>query len=142
MNNKYFWHGESVKTRFGYCSVKEDVERPLFWYNYECLSDRGTIAHALIPAIEVLTNCNQRFVIANHYGIGAYKLKKGGWPDCTHFSLPADTFQESNEPAFIIRHFNEEEFAKHEAERRRWQKKMYPEEFEKSEVLRRMIKSK
>lgn len=140
MRNKYCWHGEPVKTRFGFCIVKEDTERPLFWYNFECLSGRGTIQHALIPAIEVTTNCHQRFVIANHYGIGVNKLIKGGWPDSMHFSLPADTFKEDNSLAlFTVKKFNEEEFSKHEAERRKWQKKNFPEEFEKSEALRRMI---
>lgn len=138
MRNRYCWHGEPVKTKFGYCHIKEDTERPLFWYNFECSMNR-TIGHALISAIEVTTNCHQRFCIANHFGIGVNKLIKGGWPDCTHFSLPADTFQQDDLQIFNIRKFDEEEFSKYEAERRKWQKKNYPVEFEESEILRRMI---
>lgn len=136
--HKYKWQGEPVKVRFGYCKVKENKEKPLYWYNYECSdSPKG---FAFVAAIEV-TYGNEVFRIANHYGIGAYKLKKGGWPNCRHFSISTEfEFVESHEKWCNLREFNEREFAAHEAARDRWQKKNYPKEYEAVESLKAYMK--
>lgn len=149
MNSKYQWHGKPVKVRFGYVNQKENTEKPLYWYNFECHNRRQLDdtyqpdrmcsgdgrKFALIPAIEV-TQDGVTWVIANHYGIGVNKLLKGGWPNSSHFSLTGN-FTESAEHCFKNTQFNLEEYEYHESERRKWQKENYPEEFERMEALRR-----
>lgn len=129
---KYFWHGEPVKVTFGYCHVKENVEKPMWWYNYEVLG----ICEPVIHAIKI-DNGVHEWVISNHFGIGVNKLKKGGWPDTTHFSLPIEKF--SPDPIGAIRYFDELGFAEHEANRRKWQKERFPDLYEKMETLRRSM---
>lgn len=85
------WHGEPVKTEFGSAFINEDTEKPLVWYNYEVLNSK--IRTSVIPAIRITTKAGNSFVISNHFGIGWLKLKHGGWPGTTHFSLPKDSFQ-------------------------------------------------
>lgn len=146
---KYFWQGEPVKVEFGQCFVKRNDDKPLTWYNFEChinLSDgtlqpTGTGTGAIIDAIKVTAKDGESFVIANHFGIGAYKLKKGGWPDCTHFSLPIDKFE--NVPwrdNIQQRNLDVEKYSEHEAARNKWLKKNYPKEYEKIEGLRKIIR--
>ncbi|MFA5934962.1 MAG: hypothetical protein WC827_03705 [Candidatus Paceibacterota bacterium] len=126
----YQWQGEKVKVKFGFCTPSENIEKPLWWYNYEvnCLREA-------IPAIMI----NNDFVISNHFGIGVYKLMQGGWPNCTHFSLPKDLFMEDRAQCFRIVDFNLDEYSEHEAKRLKWQKENFPIEFEKMEALRRII---
>lgn len=137
MKNKYFWQGEPVDYKFGMCLVRENKAKPMYWYNFEC-SLTYPLGWALIPAIKITYN-NESFCIANHFGIGAHKLKNGGWPNYSHFTLPVDTFEELPwHMGHIIRQFDEEGYAKHEAERRAWQKDQYPEEFSKIERLKNL----
>lgn len=153
MDNNYQWHGEPVAVRFGYVKQKENTEKPLFWYNFECHNEKQLDdsyqtdrmcsgdgrKFALIPAIEV-TQGTQTWVIANHYGIGVNKLLKGGWPNSTHFSLQGE-FKEESAPYFKITEFDLEEFEYHEYHRRTWQKDNYPEEFERMERLRESMRN-
>jgi hypothetical protein len=140
----YQWQGENVKVLFGYSTVTENKEKPLFWYNYEVAMAEGD--EALIPAIKITTKAGDSFVLANHYGIGLLKLRSGGWPDKTHFSLPADSFQVSNRAEFVytVRQFNQGAYSRHEENRRKWQEKNVPkgweDEYEKIEGLRSLIK--
>lgn len=149
MKFKYLWQGEPVSVKYGYVVQCENKEKVMFWYNFECntkqplngyrepdhmVMDNGD-HFSLIPAIEV-TYQDQTFTLANHYGIGISKLLKGGWPNHAHFSLMGE-FKESNEPWFKITSFDLEGYEKHESDRRNWQKKEYPEQFEKMEALRR-----
>jgi len=143
MKNKYKWQGEPVYVRFGYVNQKENKEKPLYWYNFECYTKEqldGTfeIDHmvcangdhfSLIPAIEVTYN-GTPFLLANHYGVGVSKLLKGGWPNHRHFSLDGD-FSESNQPYFKFTKFYLEEYEHHENNRTNWQRKNYPVEFER-----------
>ena len=78
-DQKYFWQGKSVKVQFGYCKVQENKERPLWWYNYECFLSKSKKC-TIIEAIKI--EGKEPFVIANHFGIGVYKLMNGGWPKC------------------------------------------------------------
>jgi len=149
MNKKaYQWQGEPVETRFGYVLQQENKEKPMYWYNFECFNkqkiddsfepdhfvrDNGN-HFSLISAIEV-TQHGQTFLLANHCGIGVHKLLNGGWPNYAHFSL-SGKFEEDPAPYFAIKKFNLEEYESHESERRKWQKKEYPEQFEKMERLR------
>lgn len=128
MKNKYKWHGKPVKTTFGNCIVRTDKDRPLCWYNYEC-AENGM---ACIPAIRVETKEGQSFTIANHFGIGVYKLMKGGWPDCTHFSLEGEF---STIPQLKISEFDADGYAQHEAERNKWQERHFPEEYKKMRAI-------
>ena len=152
-NQKYFWHGEPVKTDFGYATVQENKEKPLFWYNFECLWNLnegkpyyGTKKSAMIPTIKVTSKDGQSFLIANHFGIGASKLKKGGWPNHIHFSLPDNAKFEGCEDLgvlrniYSIREFDEEKFAEHEKLRGIWQKENFPEETKKMDNLKAMFR--
>lgn len=133
----YCWHGEPVEVKFGYCNISENTEKPMYWYNYECRTS-SVIGSALIPAIYITSKDGQQWVIANHFGIGIYKLLQGGWPNCTHFSLDKNTFKEAKEKYFAIREFDHDAYSEHESARRKWQKREYPEEFEKMESLRKL----
>jgi len=132
MKSNYQWHGESVKTLFGYSYVKENVDKPLCWYNYECdlIHPKG---HAVIGAIKITTKDNEEFVIANHFGIGINKLLKGGWPNATHFSLPLESFRKDKH--FIIKEFDLDGYSEYEANREKWQEINYPEEYKKLKEL-------
>lgn len=147
---KYQWQGKPVRKVFGYCKVEEEEDKPLWWWNYECCWDdyEGKpkySAHkkfAIIPAIKV-TYEDQVFCIANHFGIGASKLKKGGWPNHAHFSLPVDAFEDklsqSESIMYNIREFDELGYSRHEANRDKWQKSNFPEEYEKMESFIRKM---
>ena len=45
----YQWQGENVKVVFGYCTITENKEKPLYWYNYEVAMAEG----------EALNSCSQ-----------------------------------------------------------------------------------
>lgn len=138
MSKKYQWQGEFVKVRHGSCAIKENTEKPLFWYNYECLNainydhkDESSYSEeATLHAIQVDYH-GSIFTISNHFGIGYHKLINGGLPNFSHFSLPNETFHEQSE--WNIRNFDLQGYEKHEAERRLWQKKNYPIEYQKME---------
>lgn len=134
----YKWQGNPIKTEFGYCRVKENKEKVLWWYNYEC-NEFPSTGTSVVPAIKVTMKDGYEFCIGNHFGIGHHKLINGGWPGFYHFSLDVNDFEKSPEPAYNLKEFYLEWFESYEAGRRRWQKENFPEEFEKSERLRRMI---
>lgn len=147
--HNYQWHGEKVKVKFGYCYVTERLDKPLWWYNFECNWDieedkqiYDTVKTALLPAIKVIYE-DQSFCIANHHGIGFHKLINGGWPNYRHFSLPVDTFNDAlgREEAILygIRRFDEDAFCLHESKRKDWQRINHKEEFERYEALRMSI---
>ncbi len=127
---KYQWQGKDVKVKFGFCTPKENYDKPLWWSNYEtvCLKEA-------IPALMI----NDDFVISNHFGIGVYKLLQGGWPNCSHFSLPKDEFMQDGSHCFRITEFDLDGYSERESKRNKWFKANYPEEHEKMEALRRMI---
>lgn len=130
----YQWQGEPVTVEFGRSIVHENKEKPLFWYNYECNSEppKGT---ACIPSIKVTTKDGSSFVIANHFGIGVYKLLSGGWPSHTHFSVGEDFTEDKD---FSITEFDKSCYVAYEAGRTAWQKKNFPEEYERMDALRRL----
>lgn len=153
MKSKYQWYGLPVKVKHGFVTQRENTEKPMYWYNFECYNnqmidgrfepnhepDPDGLKHAYIPAIEI-TQGNQTFVIANHCGIGVSKLLKGGWPNHAHFSLDGK-FEEAWDWTAKITKFDLEAFEYHESERRKWQKATYPEEFAKMERLRESFKT-
>ncbi len=141
-SSKYAWHGIPVQTRFGLARVKTNKEKPLYWYNYEvAMSETEFQGYALISAIEVTTE-NSTFLISNHFGIGVLKLIKGGWPSSAHFSFDDDAeFTEHKEFEKFDGTFDLDGYEKHEAARRRWQKENFPEDFDRSERLRKLFKS-
>jgi hypothetical protein len=153
MKNNYEWQGKPCDVLFGYVLQEENTEKPLYWYNFECHTkekpdgsfkpERMCCANgkhfAVIPAVQV-TQDGYSFLLANHYGIGVHKLKNGGWPNYAHFSLNGK-FEESSAPYFAFKKFDLEEYERHESERRKWQKKEYPVNFEKLELLRQAGKS-
>ena len=152
-NQKYFWHGEPVKTELGAVYVLENTEKPLYWYNYECNwdIDQDKAIHgdkaAMIPAIRVTSKDGYSFIISNHFGIGINKLLKGGWPNQSHFSFNDDVKFETLEElgslriAYSIRKFDEEAFSAHESKRKLWQKKNHPEAYKERELLMESFKS-
>lgn len=138
--SKYFWQGALVKTRFGWIKVRENKEKPLYWYNYEVATDDPASSFAMLPAIEI-TSEEGMFYIANHFGVGSYKLQKGGWPDVAHFSFNDDAiFVESKGCEEFYKDFDLEAYEEHELKRRKWQARHFPEEFNKNERLRKSIK--
>lgn len=141
--SKYKWHGEPVKTRFGFYKIDENKAKPLYWYNFECAHDvfyNPIISQrAYVPCIEVSTSDGQVFYIANHFGIGVHKLLAGGWPSHSHFSLSGGIFEENWNDVFY--QFDLDGYEKHEAKRRKWQQKEFPDEFAKSERLMKMARS-
>jgi len=136
--NKLLWQGEEIKKWFGYCKVYTNKDKPLYWYNFEC--EISTIhGMELIPAIKIEYD-GVLFCIANHFGIGYHKLINGGWPNYRHFSLPVESFEESHKPAFNFHSFDLDAYSQHEAMREQWQKKNFPDEYEKFEKMRIQIK--
>lgn len=121
----YCWHGEPVEVVFGCSYVSENVDKPMYWYNYECRNS-SVIGNDLIPAIKITLKDGQSWVIANHFGIGIYKLLQGGWPNCVHFSLDLDTFKEDKAKHFKLTEFDHDRYSEHEAARRKWQKANTP----------------
>lgn len=137
----YAWHGESVKVRFGLATVKRHKEKPLYWYNYECTIEHPEYDSAHISAVEITTKYGYVFVIANHFGIGVHKLLAGGWPSHQHFSISDDfKFTEHKEYRLYDGEFDLQGFEEHESARRKWQRENFPDEFEKSDQLRKLIR--
>lgn len=133
---RYQWQGEPVIVEFGYSEVKPDTEKPLMWYNYECDLAVGTMGIAKIPSIEI-TYGDSSFVLANHFGLGVEKLRRGGWPNFPHASLPDNSFNQDN--SFVILEFDIDGIKKLDKERDAWMQKTNPEEFEKLQSLKAMI---
>ena len=153
MKNKYQWQGTPCEVIFGYVLQHESIEKPLYWYNFECYNrqqpddsfkeDRMVSANGLhyacIPAVKV-TQGQQSFLLANHCGIGFHKLINGGWPNYSHFSLNGK-FEESNAPYFAFKKFNLEDYEHHESERNNWQRRTYAQEYAKLKEIRDNFKS-
>ena len=142
MKQKYFWQGEPVKTEFGYAVIERTYIKPLMWFNYEVEINPYSNSYAIIDAVKITTKDGHSFVIANHFGIGANKLSKGGWPNQTHHGFPKNIFFEPESKQFHtkgIKQFNEDEYSNHESKRRIWQQKTYPEEFKKMKALQAVV---
>lgn len=149
MKGQYQWQGEPVKVRFGVVIQYENAEKPMYWYNFECntreeINGEIKINHmvsnsgkhlALIPAVEVEMADGDKILLANHYGIAVHKLANGGWPNYGHFSLDGE-FKEDNASYYAFKKFDLEGYEQHESNRRNWQKKNFPKEFERLELLR------
>lgn len=146
--SKYKWQGENVDVVFGYVKQIANIEKPMYWYNFECMNKENSYGDfvpdhmvtikgenlALIPAINVVHD-DGSFLLANHFGIGVNKLLKGGWPNMPHYSLDGE-FNESKERYFKFLSFDEEKYSEYETKRKKWQKKTYPLEFQKMEDLK------
>ncbi len=141
--NKYFWQGESVKAIFGYSRVTPNLDKPLYWYNYDCfVDDKGYTSPkekpvAIIPAIKIEYD-NGSFVIANMFGQGWHKLVNGGWPSHSHYSLPDEGFHKSNKYEYALKEFDEEVLAEYRVKADAWFKKTYPEEYEKMQRFKKL----
>lgn len=136
---KYFWQGEPVRAEFSAAFVDINEEKPLYWYNYECLVD-SKIKKALIPAVKITLKSGEQFCIANHFGIGASKLKKGGWPDHRHFSIPVECFVSNMwDTISSPTEFDEESFSEYESKRNNFFKNKYPIEYQKMLELRKYV---
>jgi hypothetical protein len=154
MKNKYQWQGEPVTVRFGYVNQQENLEKPMYWYNFECCTKeeidgsfrdehmvKANGKHfALIPAVEVESQSGYKFLLANHFGIAVSKLIKGGWPNHAHFSLDGE-FSENKAPYYAFKKFDLAGYENHENERRKWQKKTFPQEFERMEQFRASMRN-
>lgn len=134
---KFFWHGKPVKAEFGLATVHENTEKPFMWYNYECMTS-SIVCSAMIDAVRITTEHGSTFILANHYGIGRYKLMKGGWPNCTHLSLPDDCSFMVDSRSSVK--WDEEGFARHEYERKKWfeetRSEQYPDLWRKLEAAK------
>ena len=130
------WQGEDVSVRYGYCDVKTNVEKPMYWYNYHC-RDNGC---ARLAAIEITTKDGMEFVIYNGHGIGWFKLFKGGWPNEGHASLDLDTFTESAD--YRIEEYDQVAFRLEHGRSGAWFAEKYPEEEEKRKALLAIINRK
>lgn len=149
--NNYMWQGKPCKVSFGFCIVRENIEKPLYWYNFECNFDtylqkpiHDTIKEGILIAIKV-TQDDYSFCIANHYGIGIHKLINGGWPNYRHFSAPIESFKEASSKeesyAYRITKFDLEGFELYESQRTNWFKRNHPEEYQKLEMLKKSFKT-
>jgi len=137
------WHGEVVQIEHINVLVTQNKEKPLFWYNFECELN-APYTKAMLPAIEITTQEGNTFIIANHNGIGLNKVRKGGWPDQPHFSFDekdiVQIIRRGEKGFYTIDSFCERDYSDLENQRRLWQKENFPEEFEKSEALRKMLR--
>lgn len=150
--SKYQWQGEPVKIELGQVILKENKDKPLYWYNFECnmrlnLNNEYEYHHSsnnykigICDAVKII-HSNGEFIIANHFGIGIHKLLNGGWPNYQHFSLDGKFEATSWKENIHLKKFDELGFSKHEAARRKWQKENYPEEFEKMENLKSAMRT-
>lgn len=144
---KFEWQGEPVKIEFGHCKVTKDEKHNLYWYNYDCDITNGHET-AFIDAVKVTTRNGEEFCISNQNAYGVHKLRNGGWPNCGHASLPLEGF-ETNEPMgwkmrswFENKEFDLVGYEKQESDRRNWQKKNFPIEFEKSDKIVRAMRKR
>lgn len=124
------WQGEPVDVEFVECLVSRKKEKPMFWYNYECRE----LGRALIPAVRVTTKAGYSFLLSNHYGIAIHKLINGGWPTHIHFGLDGAK-AESSSGLMDYEEFLLEAYEEHEKNRSEWQKKNFPDLYERKEAI-------
>lgn len=135
----YQWQGEPVQVEFGYVNQKENLEKPLYWYNYDC--HRNKVGRewehkfALIPAVRVTAKDGYQFCLSNIAGLAFHKLINGGWPGYAHASL-SGVFTEDNAPEWKITKFSEQDYAEDQNRRNKWFAKEYPEEWKRMEALK------
>lgn len=137
---RYKWQGEFVEVEFGHFHALPDTDRPLAWYNFEIerepnMSKDGSLS---MPAIRFKYDGHEH-IIANHFGIGAHKLRKGGWPNIQHFSFGKGSFYPGDD-FFTCKALHEKEFAEHEAERERWMRRTDPAGYARIVELRNAAK--
>jgi len=136
---KLMWHGKEVKVEIVNVKVYTNAEKALWWYNYEIAIEASCQDYSLLEACKITTAKGFTFYISNHHGIGIRKLRKGGWPSHQHFGLPS--LCESDIKVLMPNtSYCSRDFLRHEQERRIWQMKNFPDEFEASERLRKLIK--
>lgn len=135
--SNYQWQGETVEVEFGFCVVKTNKELPMFWYNYEC---RETGMH-LCEAIRITSNYGSSFTISNRFGYGITKLKKGGWPDHGHSSLPEETFEKSNLDCYRLTDFDLERWEERNIAADKWFQYNHPYEFKKLKAAMEVARS-
>ncbi|BFP39524.1 hypothetical protein FGF1_03690 [Flavobacteriaceae bacterium GF1] len=143
---KLKWQGKEVKVECVMLKVFPVEDKPLWWSNFEVDEYRANCPsgnYALIESLKVWYRDSEPFHIANHFGIGIRKLRKGGWPNHNHFSYRGN-FEEviggsTYHPTinFTLRLYEE-----HEARRRDWQRKNFPDEFNRYEGLRKLATGK
>lgn len=128
---KYRWHDEPVKVEFGICKVEENKEKPLWWYNFDVAMGKEEI-----PAVRV-TYGEHSFVISNRYGEGEEKLRRGGWPNFPHASLPDDLFSVTG----IGFKYDPDGINDWNAKRDKWQKEnlSHLDDYKKSQSLKQVI---
>lgn len=142
---KYFWNGEPVKTLFGAFEVREDKTNPLRWSNFECSIyyqkkyQLGyiTSGRAIIPSIMIspyIQGYFEPFVIANHHGIGAYKLKKGGHINIIDYRLSEGVF--SYKSILSDKKIDLKEYTEHERLREAWVKRFHSNLYEGWRIIR------
>jgi hypothetical protein len=129
--SKYQWYGKQVTIEFGVCEVKENKQKPLHWYNYEC-SLNNPPGKALISAIKVTTETTRAFVLGNQHGIAINKLLNGGWPDYPHYSLPLKSFK-SGEVG--LTYFDIDEYKNYIDQRDNWKMETHPKGYKKFLII-------
>lgn len=139
------WQGEEVYVECVWVRVWEYKEKPLWWFNFEVEQERSVnLGHnyAVIEALKIHCKNSEPFYISNQFGVGMRKLRKGGWPRQSHSSF-GGKFEEIPPKkgwlAYPTKSFCLKDYERQERARRQWQKKNFPEEFEKSERLRKLI---
>ena len=138
------WQGEKIKATPVIVAVRQNVEKPLCWYNYEVhkyiTENSYATDRALLEGI-LIEYKDQKFCISNHLGVGINKLRKGGWPNHAHYSLPIENIVEDSYPISISTSFNLDDFLDHEAQRTKWMKDNFPIEYEKHRALIKSLKT-
>lgn len=140
---KYFWNWKPVKIEHVLVVVKEVKEHPLYWHNYECLTNNNPNGHHEFHAIEITTENGIKFIISNEYGIGINKCRKGGTFYQYHAGFKEENIvkiKRTGDPLPGGRgelkvpkkyNLNEEGYVEQETARAKWQMENYPEEYEK-----------
>lgn len=134
----YRWNDQPIdKVEFGYATVVENTQKPMYWYNYDIhASGQPSLKMAAIR----ITQNGESFVIANIYGSGFRKITNGGTADLQHFGLTGNnTFVEDK--SFAIKAYDKEGLDKRQEMANDYFLHKEPELFKKFDSLRRLAKN-
>jgi len=153
--SRYKWNDKLVTIEHLWVKIKENEDQPLYWYNYNVNVEGEARNWTIMPALEITTERGEKFIISNHYGTGINKCRKGGCADQYHGSFrkcdileviryESESYKRLSYIGDRDNHLlekniqlREKAYVQEEQERRAWQRKYYPQDFEKLEQLRK-----
>lgn len=133
------WNGLLIQqARFGYVIQEANIEKPMYWYNWEVEKQKALgIEPCMIPAIEVTASSGKPFTIANIGGIGIYKLEAGGMWTHPHLSLDGEFFEDE---AFAVYEFSQDDYMIYQKGLENYQREKHPQEFERLQALKKVAR--